>query len=88
MTPSGGSSLSLAWTVNTPVSAVRWREFNTYTEGGGPWSAMVYFRGQTCSESAPCRYTIAGLRAVPIEVQLLNYENLTLVGNRRTVATP
>jgi hypothetical protein len=87
VTPSPPSSLNVSWTVNTAVAGLRWREFSTYKEGG-PWSPMVFLRGLKCSEAVPCSYSFHGLPAVPVEVQLLNYENLTIVGNRRTVATP
>jgi hypothetical protein len=41
-----------------------------------------------CSESAPRWYTLAGLPAVPIEVELLSYISSKVVVIRTTVATP
>jgi alpha-tubulin suppressor-like RCC1 family protein len=84
--PSGGS-LNVTWTVDTPVSALRWRIFKTWTEGGSAWSTMTWFKTK-CSVSVPCTYTLAGLPAVPIEVELLSYISSKDVATRRTVATP
>ena len=83
----GANSLGVAWTVNAPVQALRWRVFNTYTEGGGPWSPMTAFH-EPCTETAPCKYTISGLPAVPIEVELLSYTTTDGLVTRRAVATP
>jgi hypothetical protein len=86
VTPAG-TSLAVTWTISNPVQGLRWRTFDTYTEGGGPWSPTVSFR-KACSEAAPCKYTISGLPAVPIEVELLGYFSGTTVQTWRTVATP
>jgi alpha-tubulin suppressor-like RCC1 family protein len=85
----GGGALNVSWTVNAPVSTLRWRPFPfaSYREATGPWSPMVAFR-QTCSASAPCTYSIKGLPEVPYEVELLNYFTSKIVMTRRAVATP
>jgi alpha-tubulin suppressor-like RCC1 family protein len=85
VTASGGL-LHASWTVNAPVSGLRWRMVNFYTEWA-PWSRMVYFR-QTCSVKAPCTYTLPSLPAVPVEVELLNYVSNRVVMNRKTIVTP
>ena len=86
LTP-GGSSLGAVWTVNAPVQALRWRTIDTSTDTFGPWSPTVSF-SKACSESAPCKYTISGLPAVPIEVDLQSYFIGTTVAIRQAIATP
>jgi alpha-tubulin suppressor-like RCC1 family protein len=83
----GGASLNVGWTVAAPVSALRWRVFNTYSEGGGSWSPMVYFR-QQCTAAVPCSYRIGSLPAVPYEVELISNPGSAEMVTRRAVATP
>jgi len=83
--PSGGS-LGVTWTISAPITVLRWRTFESYTDGG-TWSATVPF-GQACSVSTPCSYRISGLPGVPIEVQLLSYYTSKVPVTRSAVATP